>query len=133
MCEWLKQAVLKTAVRETVPGVRIPLPPPRSLDRGETFLKIAVPSGNSASLALELVWTERPIFTVQASPGTYFSEEPTGSLVFASRRGEARRSQNEDSAKAFGLCQLRQIELADSWSSVLALRPIDASAGLEEG
>jgi hypothetical protein len=32
MCEWLKQAVLKTAVRETVPGVRIPLPPPRSLN-----------------------------------------------------------------------------------------------------
>src|ERR1700683_3999194 len=31
MCEWLKQAVLKTGVRETVPGVRIPLPPPRSL------------------------------------------------------------------------------------------------------
>ena len=28
MCERLKQAVLKTAVRETVPGVRIPLPPP---------------------------------------------------------------------------------------------------------
>src|ERR1700680_4023313 len=28
MCEWLKQAVLKTAVPETVPGVRIPLPPP---------------------------------------------------------------------------------------------------------
>jgi hypothetical protein len=35
MCEWLKQAVLKTAVRETVPGVRIPLPPPRSLNRRE--------------------------------------------------------------------------------------------------
>src|ERR1700739_4992162 len=31
MCEWLKQAVLKTAVRETVPGVRIPLPPPAIL------------------------------------------------------------------------------------------------------
>src|SRR5438067_11039013 len=28
MCEWLKQAVLKTAVPERVPGVRIPLPPP---------------------------------------------------------------------------------------------------------
>ena len=28
MCEWLKQAVLKTALRETVAGVRIPLPPP---------------------------------------------------------------------------------------------------------
>ena len=32
MCEWLKQAVLKTAVRETAPGVRIPLPP--HYDRG---------------------------------------------------------------------------------------------------
>ena len=28
MGERLKPAVLKTAVRETVPGVRIPLPPP---------------------------------------------------------------------------------------------------------
>jgi hypothetical protein len=28
MCERLKQSVLKTDVRETVPGVRIPLPPP---------------------------------------------------------------------------------------------------------
>jgi hypothetical protein len=27
MREWLKRAVLKTAVRGTVPGVRIPLPP----------------------------------------------------------------------------------------------------------
>ena len=31
MREWLKRAVLKTAVRETVPGVRIPVPPPSSL------------------------------------------------------------------------------------------------------
>jgi hypothetical protein len=30
MCERLKQAVLKTAIRETVSGVRIPLPPPSS-------------------------------------------------------------------------------------------------------
>ena len=30
MCERLKQSVLKTDVRETVPGVRIPLPPPDS-------------------------------------------------------------------------------------------------------
>ena len=37
MCEWLKQAVLKTAVRETVPGVRIPLPPPRSLSCRESL------------------------------------------------------------------------------------------------
>src|SRR5207249_1267948 len=32
MRERLKRVVLKTTVRETVPGVRIPLPPPRSLD-----------------------------------------------------------------------------------------------------
>ncbi len=32
MCERLKQAVLKTAVLERVPGVRIPLPPPASLN-----------------------------------------------------------------------------------------------------
>ena len=28
VCEWLKQAVLKTAVPERVPGVRIPPSPP---------------------------------------------------------------------------------------------------------
>jgi hypothetical protein len=33
MRERLKRAVLKTAVPETVPGVRIPLPPPASLSR----------------------------------------------------------------------------------------------------
>src|SRR5215472_12799216 len=36
MCEWLKQSVLKTDVRETVPGVRIPLPPPFRLDCRES-------------------------------------------------------------------------------------------------
>src|SRR6266699_3381422 len=36
MREWLKRAVLKTAVPETVPGVRIPLPPPASLKRRES-------------------------------------------------------------------------------------------------
>ena len=39
MCERLKQAVLKTAVRETVPGVRIPLPPPNSLNCRESPLR----------------------------------------------------------------------------------------------
>src|SRR5271165_244170 len=37
MCERLKQAVLKTAVPERVPGVRIPLPPPASLKCGESL------------------------------------------------------------------------------------------------
>jgi len=70
---------------------------------------------------------------VQASPGTYFSEGPTGSLVLAGRPGERKAMTKRGFGKAFGLCQLRQIELADGWNSVLALRPIDASAGLEEG
>ena len=33
MAEWFKAAVLKTAVLETVPGVRIPLSPPTSGSR----------------------------------------------------------------------------------------------------
>src|SRR4030095_4554524 len=45
MGEWLKPAVLKTAVRGTVPGVRIPLPPldfvPNPL--GSSGLKIEKP------------------------------------------------------------------------------------------
>ena len=40
MREWLKRVVLKTTVRETVPGVRIPLPPPRSLQRREGLIEI---------------------------------------------------------------------------------------------
>ena len=39
MCERLKQSVLKTDVPERVPGVRIPLPPPRSLGCRETRLR----------------------------------------------------------------------------------------------
>src|SRR5690242_1247984 len=34
MREWLKRAVLKTAVPERVSGVRIPLPPPRTCQAG---------------------------------------------------------------------------------------------------
>jgi RHS repeat-associated protein len=48
MCEWLKQAVLKTAVPERVPGVRIPLPPPFSrhsfAKKGSGFRLRASPS-----------------------------------------------------------------------------------------
>ena len=40
MCEWLKQAVLKTAERETVPGVRIPLPPPLLNDANAVRLAV---------------------------------------------------------------------------------------------
>jgi hypothetical protein len=44
MCEWLKQAVLKTALPERVTGVRIPLPPPSNYplcsDFQELFLNV---------------------------------------------------------------------------------------------
>jgi hypothetical protein len=40
MREWLKRVVLKTTVPETVPGVRIPLPPPYSLDRSESLANL---------------------------------------------------------------------------------------------
>src|SRR5512143_550668 len=54
MCEWLKQAVLKTAVRETVPGVRIPLPPPRSLLSQFLSVLCAETCESSGKLALFL-------------------------------------------------------------------------------
>jgi hypothetical protein len=37
MCEWLKQTVLKTVIPERVSGVRIPLPPPDSIQFRELF------------------------------------------------------------------------------------------------
>ena len=46
MAEWFKAAVLKTAERETVPGVRIPLSPP-------TFARFA--ESESVSRELEVV------------------------------------------------------------------------------
>ena len=42
MAERFKAAVLKTAVRETVPGVRIPLPPPRTYLRCEESFRGAL-------------------------------------------------------------------------------------------
>ena len=39
MAEWFKAMLLKSIVRETVPGVRIPLPPPRSLCCRENWLQ----------------------------------------------------------------------------------------------
>jgi hypothetical protein len=53
MREWLKRAVLKTAVPERVPGVRIPLPPPLTLYVGKhcaRLLLIASFDGNELLL-----------------------------------------------------------------------------------
>jgi hypothetical protein len=48
MRERLKRVVLKTTVRETVPGVRIPLPPPDSLDCREFLPALNVKFANCA-------------------------------------------------------------------------------------
>jgi hypothetical protein len=53
MCEWLKQAVLKTAVRETAPGVRIPLPPPKTSEIGQNLLAHANIEDLAALLTME--------------------------------------------------------------------------------
>ncbi len=44
MCERLKQTVLKTVIPERVSGVRIPLPPPDSLQLRELFSDLPVNS-----------------------------------------------------------------------------------------
>ena len=61
MCERLKQAVLKTAVRETVPGVRIPLPPPLTLLAGKHLTVLTAKLTGSFFPTLEHNWsTLRP-------------------------------------------------------------------------
>ena len=47
MCERLKQAVLKTALPERVTGVRIPLPPPFSLEKQLLFWTIRKSTRNA--------------------------------------------------------------------------------------
>ena len=84
MCEWLKQAVLKTAVRETVPGVRIPLPPPYSLLVRENLpqsLEIARISGNISNLVSETgPENVRALCSIRRLP-PLFSEGQAGSPV----------------------------------------------------
>ena len=56
MCEWLKQAVLKTAVPERVSGVRIPLPPPSFLQGSLDSLRSPgiSPAGSNARKAAQV-------------------------------------------------------------------------------
>jgi hypothetical protein len=90
MCEWLKQSVLKTDVRETVPGVRIPLPPPRSLGCREFPPLLSVKYANNARFLQFLLdkpdrrrWTARwqssrsPQFSLQAAREVRLSESAT--------------------------------------------------------
>src|SRR5690349_20195113 len=55
MCERLKQAVLKTAIRETVSGVRIPLPPPSPLSFASSHFAV---SRNSTPRKMKTSLTE---------------------------------------------------------------------------
>src|ERR1017187_4632393 len=87
MCEWLKQAVLKTAVPERVPGVRIPLPPPRSLNcRGNrlfylrntrimpVFRDYSLTNRTSENGLLRIEWVSVPAFLWRAHAQSGFKE-----------------------------------------------------------
>src|SRR4051794_33994327 len=89
MCERLKQAVLKTAVRETVPGVRIPLPPPSSLQylflSGQTprpwgippNLKIISTKRTLENVAGGGIWTVRCGFSLSQHREVRFQKQQT--------------------------------------------------------
>src|SRR5438445_10590636 len=92
MTERLKVAVLKTAVPERVPGVRIPLPPPYSLSSREGV----PPCGgnprnfpaNSAILASKPDRREWPTELVTLPFSLLFSAGQIGSPVLKIRLGE---------------------------------------------
>jgi hypothetical protein len=85
MRERLKRVVLKTTVRETVPGVRIPLPPPRSLDYREIPPplppKYAKHANFSRYLLDDMDWRERTC-SVARGHSTGFSLEGTCAVRF---------------------------------------------------
>ncbi len=58
MAERSKAAVLKTAVGETLPGVRIPLPPPR----GKLFIINRLTQVNAPLWRACMKRTEKPVF-----------------------------------------------------------------------
>ena len=91
MCEWLKQSVLKTDVRETVPGVRIPLPPPPSLDCSEFQPRFAEEYEKSPDFHDFFLQTGPEKFARSAAEKDsqrIFSDGPTGSPLFAVSSGE---------------------------------------------
>jgi hypothetical protein len=98
MCERLKQAVLKTAVRETVPGVRIPLPPPSSLSCRETLIYWCGKPGSWPGFAIFASEKMNP-YSVAAVRTPFFSAAYLGSAVCKYIPGEcfsiASRTQHE--------------------------------------
>ena len=96
MCEWLKQAVLKTAVPERVPGVRIPLPPPRSLDCREIQLALR-PNTRIMPVFRDYSQTNRTaengLLGIECSRCPGFSLEGTCAVRFqGARKAKAMRS-----------------------------------------
>jgi hypothetical protein len=101
MCERLKQAVLKTAVPERVPGVRIPLPPPCSLYILECVVYInniariwpAIPQSleQTENHSLQQFRRVGPVFSETRSEGPFSSH---GGLRFDVSLGRASELSN---------------------------------------
>ena len=73
MAEWSKAAVLKTAVRATVPGVRIPLHPlglGRSIDFG---VRLEAIEGGSGPLMIQSCVTIRLVSEARGGPFVYWN------------------------------------------------------------
>jgi hypothetical protein len=104
MCEWLKQAVLKTAVPERVPGVRIPLPPPRSLYCREFLPRFPAKSANYAHFLRFLLdkpdCGERTTAAVARANTIFFSaaamSSPVSMVGYSERQAITNRLPSED-------------------------------------
>ena len=83
MAEWFKAAVLKTVVRETVPGVRIPLPPPAFARRSRcSRLRLA---------SRVCAWSREGQFFVHPPSLSFGQASPSGLAVrFQSIHGKTR-------------------------------------------
>src|SRR4051812_8966103 len=88
MCEWLKQAVLKTAVPERVPGVRIPLSPPYSPQIGEFFSRASQKPAFTGSFAVRRGREFRQ-FVLGTPKSASFSGRTFGSPLSKTERTES--------------------------------------------
>ena len=92
MRERLKRVVLKTTVRETVPGVRIPLPPPDSLKCREFLPSFPWKFANYAHFSPFLPdksdCRERPALAVDGIDQAFFSAARTSSPTCRRFRSE---------------------------------------------
>ena len=97
MAERSKAAVLKTAVRETVPGVRIPLPPPFSCFGRASEQVEWLSVSRTKSSAIGLLDENRAAGRVGSERGDHLAEPAAGPTAWLSRR---RRTRGRSSAGA---------------------------------